>query len=411
MDFSSNKVKRILTREPATDNNSKYLDILQNNTTSIISEMTPKQFEKTAPDRMRQVKATMHDSNRVYEHDIQLTATDFTFEIENLETKLQSKHLTSGQRKSIIKERNDLQAQGLDVLIQKSTNTRFVDVLNVLQTKLADVTKLPPGLKFDEITANNMRYEIPIDEICNSFKVSFSTAEKILDNTGDTLQKMLVRYSNKKVKDQLIKGWFRILAGMERRKNVYHFIFTPQFIYLMSLGGKNSSRRPALLVFDYDAKEYKFMGQLRNFLESRFYYNELNNGEIQRIKLRNVLPIFYNANIEKNPKKDFFEPLKQHLAKLQECGLFACAFTGPKGAPLQKEHYDYLGVDINGQLITDEEPGEQPKTPRVKVNDLLDNVYLSYTYFERPERHITATTKKYRRNAKKAANKAKLKKG
>jgi hypothetical protein len=164
------------------------------------------------------------------------------------------------------------------------------------------------------------------------------------------------------------------------------------------------TRRPLLNNFDYDAKTCIYMGKLRNKLETIFYANELNSGKYQRLKIKNLLPIFYKADITKNPKKTFIDPLKKHLAEMGKTGEFVFYFTGEKGKKLDKSYCNYLDLDENGHLISEHEAQEIEEIDnyrnRVKINELLENVYLNYTFQERPKMQITKKTAQKRRRAR-----------
>lgn len=354
--------------------NDDYKIKIQSPVTATLETATRKDFKERKKNLEGVSTANLVNTNEKYSTEIQITTEEYNNLKDDFTRQLQA--------------------------IKAVTNSRFIDVFDLIINKYAtdpDFYKKKMTLK--EVHNNNKEYVLKVDEVCHLLGISYDTAYRLLSEVTEYLNNNLhfsfKAYKRKFAPVKHIQG-FQSLTLSNGKLEIY---FSEPFLHLLSHFGE---RRPLLVhALNYDAKQLKYMGKLRNKLESDFFLSLLNSGQYKRIRLINILPLFDGANIKKRPKESFIEPLKRHLSFLEESGFFQCSFTGAKGINLSSDYRAYLEVDRDGKLIKDIEAGAGIKTiPRIKVNELLNNVYLSYTFLERPLYKITKKTAQKIRRAK-----------
>lgn len=375
-----------------------YLRILQNTHINKFIEATPNDFtirkRKTGAS-----KASYELDNTKFKTKVELTTTDNLSEITSLENQLKEKKLLPAQKRALKKQIDELKNQTLDYCINKLAHTRIIDVFNLLQVEIAN-NLYEKNMTLEEAKQKEWIFSLSIEHVQKMLNVEYWAANQYLEGLADLL-KIITLTATENVRNghpDFID--INVTIQREKKKGVFYFYFHPAFIALMSWG----TRRPLLNNFDYDAKNCIYMGKLRNKLETIFYTNELNSGNYQRLKIKNLLPIFYKADISKNPKKTFIEPLKKHLAEMGKTGEFVFYFTGERGKKLEDNYRNYLDLDADGHLKSEQESLEIEEIDnyrsRVKINELLENVYLNYTFQERPKMQITKKTAQKRRRAR-----------
>lgn len=360
------------------EESENYRNKMQSHLTNTIENATPNGFIDRKKNRLGKATAKLLNAGNCYSTQIELTteektalSTDFNRQLEAIKT---------------------------------VTSSRFVDVFDLLLEEIAKDIGVNKHLDLNTLQEHTC-FSLNVDEVCKRFGITYKGALNLLNDVSQRLISELHfvfrDLKNKKSKLGEIRR-FNAVEETSLKKNMLTVRFTGTFIKVLAFTG---NRRPTLIEgMDYNPKQLKYMGQLRNKLEDLFFENELNAGKYQRVKLANILPIFSSANMAKNPLQTFINPLKRHLSHLEETGLFKCKFTGAKGALLPSIYRDYLEVTKEGELIKDLEAGDGVKSvPRIKVNELLNNVYLSYTYLDRPEMKITKKTAQQRRAKEKTA--------
>jgi len=383
-----------------------YRKLLQTSQVNDFIESTPNNYNVHKP-RIGTSKATYNTSNVAFNTKIEIATKDTRSELEKLKLQLRDKSLPPAQKKRIKEEISNLKNMTLDYCIQKLAHTRIIDVFNLLQIEMEKNIK-ERRMTPEEAKTKTWCFELSIEYVKKMLNVSFANANLYLEGLADLLKVITITsYTTKGKYPDFIDT--NITIQRKKQKGVFYFYFHPSFIALMSWG----SSRPILLNFDYDARNLIYMGKLRNYLEGVFYNSELNSGQIKRIKIENLLKIFYKANIVKNPKKSFIEPLKKHLAELGKTGEFIFYFSGEKGKQLSESYRIYLDLDKEGRLLSETEGAEIEEIgntrARVKINELLQNVYLNFTFVDRPVFHITQSTAQKRRRSREKKQKTKEK--
>jgi hypothetical protein len=389
--------------------------MLQSKTITVLSTFTESDVQINEPNRLGERTAELFNEDDTYKNEIKITTHENSKKIESLEQELKSnKKLQKEQKKDLTKQLKELQDNAIETVVSQLTSTRFIDIFHLLLTKMAIAKTVVNSqtLTLDTINGTHTRFTLGINEVCQMLGIEYRTAFDLLEQTGESLKRITIKYDNKKQKNSLIKGWFVILQSYELRNNVFTFEFSNKFALLML---KTGNIRPTLAdAYKYDAREYKYMGRLRYKLESDFFTSKLNAGQIKRIRLSNLVGLF-NGDISKNPKR-ILDLLRIHLSALQNTDCFKCAFTLSKGEPLPAEYIDYLELASDGTLKENEELDEiKIFSNRIKVKELLNNVMLSYTFLKRPEFKLTNKTKsgrpsKKKTTAKKTATRRKPKK-
>ena len=353
-----------------------YRSKMQSHLTNTVESATPKSFTDRKKNRLGAATTKLINACDRYSTQIELTTEEKTALTNDFTRQLEA--------------------------IKTVTSSRFVDVFDLLLEQIALDAGVNKHIDLSTIKEGHTRFKLDVNEVCRRFKISYKGALNLLNEAGRILITEMhfvfrdLKRKNSKLGD--IKR-FNAVSSTAIQNNALTVNFTTEFITVLALTG---NRRPTLIEgLDYNPKQLKYMGQLRNKLEDQFFENEMNAGQYQRLKLANILPVFGGANMAKNPLQTFINPLKRHLSHLESTALFKCKFTGAKGAPLPSNFRDYLEVNKDGELIKECEPGEGVNAvPRIKVNELLNNVYLSYTFLERPEMKITRKTAQQRRRAK-----------
>lgn len=359
------------------ENKEAYRKKVQTHFTSTLEGAIPADFKERKVNKLGVATAKLAKACDRYSSQIQLTTQEKTALVDDFENQLKA--------------------------IKAVTSTRFVDVFDLLIMEFSDDPHFLKEVTMKEAHDHNKFYEIKIDDVCHLFGITYAPAYHLLKETGEILRNNLkFNFTDKKRKygtSTFING----VSSATVQKGALIVHFTDEFLYLLSMG----ERRPVLVpALKYDAKQLKYMGQLRNRLESQFWLNHLNSGQYQRISLAHIAPLFYGANIKQRPRESFINPLKRHLSFLEDTGFFKFTFTGAKGAPLSADFRAYLDVNKDGGLIRESDAGEGVSTvPRIKVNELLNNVYISYTFLKRPNMKITKKTAQRRRRAKEAKSK------
>lgn len=293
--------------------------------------------------------------------------------------------------------------------IKSLTSTRAIDLFDLLLQKVAENLNVNKGQSKDliHIDAKKTQYKLDLNEVCKLFNIEYRSAYNLCTNFMKILVNDLhfrFKAPKRKKDDFAVLGRFNAVSSSVIRKNQLIVNFTREFMFVLANTG---NRLPMLNAgLDYNPKQLKYMGQLRNKLQLYFYECQLNAKQYARLKLANISPLFGGADMKQRPLESFINPLKRHLSHLEGTGFFKCKFTGAKGAPLSADFRRYLDVNKDGELITESEAGENVSAvPRIKVNELLNNVYLSYTFLDRPETKITKKTAQKIRRAKEARNK------
>lgn len=411
-----NELDEIIPKEEKSELKRKsYLNMLQSKTITVLSTFTESDVQINEPNRLGERTADLVKEDDTYKNEIKITTHENSKKIESLEQELKSnKKLQKEQKKDLTKQLKELQESAIETVVSQLTTTRFIDVFHLLLTKMAVIKTVVNtyDLTLDNITGTHTRFSVHINDVCKFFGISYVTAFELLEDTGEKLKRITIKYDNKKQKNSLIKGWFVILQSYELRNNVFTFEFSNKFALLML---KTGNIRPTLAdTYNYNANELRFMGRLRYKLENDFFTSKLNAGQIKRIRLSNLVGLF-NGDLSKNPKR-IFDSLRNHLSFLQNTGCFKCKFTAERGEPLPAEYIQYLELNKDGTLKDNETIEEIELTSkRVKVKDVLENVMLSYTFLERPVFKLTNKTKsgrpsKKKTTAKKTATRRKPKK-
>lgn len=383
-----------------------YLAILQNTHINKFIEATPNDFE-IHKRKIGASKASYELDDKKYKTKVELTTTNNLSEITSLENQLKRNKLLPAQKRALKKQIDELKNQTLDYCINKLAHTRIIDVFTLLQVEISNNLN-EKNMTLEEAKQKEWCFSLSIAYVQKMLNVEYWSALQYLEGLADLLKIItLTALENRRTSHPDFVD-INVTIQREKKKGVFYFYFHPAFIALMSWG----TRRPLLVNFDYDAKTCIYMAKLRYKLESIFYTNELNSGDYQRIKIENLLPIFYKADIAKNPKKTFVEPLKKHLAEMGKTGEFVFYFTGEKGKKLDDRYCNYLDLDKAGHLKSEQEGLEIEEIDlnnrsRVKINELLENVYLNYTFLDRPICKISKNTAQKRRRAKEAKAKAK----
>ena len=354
------------------EKNEGYRKKVQTHFTSTLEESTPEDFKDRKVNKLS------------------ISSTKLTNICDRYSTEIS---LTTQEKKALTNEfENQLKA------IKAVTNTRFIDVFDLLLMEFSDDPDFLNPVTMKEAHDHNKYYKIKIDDVCHLFDIAYDTAYHLLKDTGEILRDCLKFNFYDKKRKYGTSAFINGVSSTTIEKGALVVHFTDEFLYLLSLG----ERRPVLIsALKYNAKQYQYMGQLRNRLESQFWLNHLNSGQYQRISLAHIAPLFYGANIKKRPRESFINPLKRHLSFLEDTKYFKFTFTGAKGAPLSSDFRHYLEVNKEGGLIKESEPGEGVTAiPRIKINDLLNNVYISYTFLNRPKMQITKKTAQKRRRAR-----------
>lgn len=356
---------------------------MQNHLTNTMEEASEADYTERKKDRLGHATAKLVKASEHYTTELELTTEE--------KTALES---------DFARQLNE---------IKSLTSTRAIDLFDLLLQKVAenpDINK-DNAKELVKIDVNKTQYKLDLNEVCKLFNIEYRSAYKLCTNFMRILVNDLhFRFKAPKHKNDpyITLGRFNAVSSSVIRKNKLIVNFTREFMFVLANTG---NRLPMLNAgLDYNPKQLKYMGQLRNKLQLYFFECQLNAKQYARLKLANILPLFSGGDIKQNPLRDFINPLKRHLSHLEGTGLFKCKFTGAKGAPLSADFRHYLDVTKDGELITECEAGEGVSAvPRIKVNELLNNVYLSYTFLDRPETKITKKTAQRRRRAKEARSK------
>ena len=356
---------------------------MQNHLTNTMEEASEADYTERKKDRLKHATAKLVKASEHYTTELELTTEE--------KTALES---------DFARQLNE---------IKSLTSTRAIDLFDLLLQKVAenpDINK-DNAKELVKIDVNKTQYKLDLNEVCKLFNIEYRSAYNLCTN----FMKILVNDLHFKFKAPKHKndpyitlGRFNAVSSSVIRKNKLIVNFTREFMFVLANTG---NRLPMLNAgLDYNPKQLKYMGQLRNKLQLYFFECQLNAKQYARLKLANILPLFSGADMKQNPLRNFINPLKRHLSHLEGTGLSKCKFTGAKGAPLSADFRHYLDVTKDGELITECEAGEGVNAvPRIKVNELLNNVYLSYTFLDRPETKITKKTAQRRRRAKEARSK------
>ena len=339
---------------------------IQNHLTNTMEDVNAEQFSERKKDKLKKATAKLVKTSEYYITEMELTTTE--------KTALE----------------NDFACQLND--IRALTNTRNSDLFDLLLQKVAENLNINrnDNKELAKIDLNKTQYKLDLNEICDQFGITYRSAYNLCND----FLKILVDDLHFKFKAPKRKGdpfptlgRFNAVSSSVIRKNTLVVNFTREFMFVLANTG---NRLPMLTAgLNYDAKSLKYMGPLRRKLEL-YWWESLKEfkkkfGVNTRIKLANILPIFSGIDMSKNPIR-FVNSLKDHLSHLEETGYFNCKFTGPKGAPLPADFRRYLDVNKDGALIRESDAGEGVSTvPRIKVNELLNNVYLTYTFIENPD--------------------------
>lgn len=404
-----------LDLEQNKKNKKTYIDILQNKAISLLATFKNGDVKINSMNRLGERTADIIDEDSTYKNEIKITTHEDRQKIEHLELQLKTnKKLQKDQKKDLTKQLEKLQECAIETVVSQLTSTRFIDIFTLLLTKMAIAKTVVNSqtLTLDTINGTHTRFSLGINEVCQMLGIEYRAAFNLLEQTGESLKRITIKYDNKREKNALIKGWFVILQSFDVHKNIFTFEFSNKFALLMF---KTGNIRPTLAdTYNYDARELKHLGRLRYKLENDFFTSKLNAGQIKRVRLINLVGLF-NGDISKNPKR-ILDLLRVHLSFLQNTDCFKCAFTLSKGEPLPAEYIDYLELASDGTLKENEELDEiKIFSNRIKVKELLNNVMLSYTFLERPVFKLTNKTKsgrpsKKKTTAKKTATRRKPKK-
>lgn len=411
-----NELEEIISKEEDEELKRKsYLNMLQSKTITVLSTFNSKDMKVNSANRLGERTAELFNEDDTYKNEIKITTHEDRQKIEHLEQQLKSnKKLQKEQKKDLTKQLKELQDNAIETVVSQLTSTRFIDIFHLLLTKMAIAKTVVNSqtLTLDTINGTHTRFTLGIEEVCQMLGIEYTTAFELLEQTGESLKRITIKYDNKREKNSLIKGWFVILQSFEVHKNIFTFEFSNKFALLML---KTGNIRPTLAdAYKYDARKLKYMGRLRYKLENDFFTSKLKAGQIKRIRLSNLVGLF-NGDISKNPKR-ILDLLRIHLSAYQNTGYFKCKFTLAKGESLPAEYIDYLELASDGTLKEDEELDEiKIFSSRIKIKELLNNVMLSYTLLKLPEFKLSKKTKsgptsKKRTTAKKTATRRKPKK-
>ena len=377
-----------------------YLEILQNKHINKFIESTPSEYE-IHKRRFGASKATYELDNAKFKTKVELTTTNNLSEITSLKNQLKETKLLPAQKRALKKQIDELKNQTLDYCINKLAHTRIIDVFNLLQVEIAN-NVVERDMTLEEAEKKKWCFSLSISYVQQMLNVEYWSALQYLEGLADLLKVITLTTTEKGKSKNPDFVDINVTIQREKKKGVFYFHFHPAFIALMSWGRK----MPLLANFDYDAKTCIYMGKLRYKLVSIFHTNELNSGEYQRLKIDSLLPVFYKADLTKNPKKTFIDPLKKHLAEMGKEGEFVFYFSGEKGKQLEANYRNYLDLDEDGHLKSEREGIELEEVDnfrsRVKIDELLENVYLNYTFINRPIYKITQSTAQKRRRAREA---------
>lgn len=339
---------------------------IQNHLTNTMEDVNAEQFSERKKDKLKKATAKLVKTSEYYITEMELTTTEKTA-LEN----------------DFTRQLNDIRAL---------TNTRNSDLFDLLLQKVAENLNINrnDNKELKKVDLDNTQYKLDLNEVCDQFGITYRSAYNLCND----FLKILVDDLHFKFKAPKRKGdpfptlgRFNAVSSSIIRKNTLIVNFTREFMFVLANTG---NRLPMLNVgLDYNAKQLKYMNPLRRKLELYWWEcvkeSKKKFGVNTRIKLANILPIFSGADIKQRPLESFIQPLKNHISWLEDTEHFKCKFTGPKGAPLPADFRRYLDVNKDGALIRESDAGEGVSTvPRIKVNELLNNVYLTYTFLEQP---------------------------
>jgi hypothetical protein len=349
---------------------------MQNHLTNTMEDATAEQFSERKKDRLGKATAKLTKKSECYTTEMELTTIEKTALEDDFARQL-----------------NDIKAL---------TNTRNSDLFDLLLQLVAENLNINrnDNKELEKIDLSKTQYKLALNEVCDRFGITYRSAYNLCNDFMKVLVDDLhfkFRVQKRKKDDFTTLGRFNAVSSSVIRRNTLIVNFTPEFMFVLANTG---NRLPMLTVgLDYNPKQLKYMGPLRRKLE--FYWWECVKdskkkfGVYVRLKLANLLPYFSGADMKQRPLESFVNPLKRHLSHLEGTGYLKCKFTGPKGAPLSSDFRSYLEVNKDGELIAECEAGEGVNAvPRIKVNDLLNNVYLTYTFLENPETKGTKKTRK-----------------
>lgn len=363
--------KNFIERLPIGDH---YKWKIQNHLTNTMQEASAADFKERKKNRLKQSTAKLVKASEYFISELELTTEEKT-----------------ALKDDFTRQLND---------IKTLTGTRSIDLFDLLMQKVAENPNINKenAKTLAQIDIDKTQYKLDLNEVCKLFNIEYRSAYNLCANFMRILINNLhfkFKLPKRKNDPYVMLGRFNAVSSTNLAKNILTVNFTSEFIFVLASTG---NRLPMLNVgLDYNPKQLKYMGQLRNKLQLYFFECQLNAKQYARLKLINILPLFSGADMKQRPLESFINPLKRHLSHLEGTGLFKCKFTGSKGAALSSDFRHYLDVNKEGELIKDIEAGEGVNSvPRIKVNELLNNVYLSYTFLERPETKITKKTTKNR---------------